>query len=44
MERSTASALPTIEAYFNLTDDFDDAQFPKVFHGFARSTACGTAS
>jgi hypothetical protein len=32
MERSTASALPAIEAYLDLMYDADDSQFPKVFH------------
>lgn len=32
MERSAASALPAIEAYFDLMYDADDSQFPEVFH------------
>jgi hypothetical protein len=32
MERSVASALSAIEAYFDLMYDSDDSQFPEVFH------------
>lgn len=32
MERSAASALPAIEAYFDLMYDADDSRFPTVFH------------
>jgi len=32
MERSAASALPAIEAYFDLMYDADDSHFPEVFH------------
>jgi hypothetical protein len=32
MERSAASALSAIEAYFDLMYDSDDSHFPEVFH------------
>lgn len=32
MQRSAASALSAIEAYFDLMYDADDSHFPKVFH------------